>query len=423
MKYIVPVLALAFAAIQAEGSDVVVLTAAGPVGTFMAEYVERGITEAEARGAAAVVLRLDTPGGLDSAMRRIVQRTMNARVPVIAYVAPRGARAASAGCLIVLAAHVAAMAPGTNIGAAHPRYITGEDVSAKVLNDAAAYARSLAAANKRNGDWAEKAVRESVSATDEEALSLHVIETIEPELDKLLAQVDGRVVRTTAGNMELRTRDARQLWLGMNWRERVFSVLADPTLAYLLLVAGAVAIIFEIVIGGSIVAGGFGAIALFLGMCGLASLPVRASGATLLVLAIVLFVAELKVASHGLLTVAGVISFVLGSWLLFPRTPGYRISLVAIVAMAACWIAVLAVVIRLVLKARRAPVSGGTECLVGAQGVAKTDLAPRGVVFVGGEDWNAEADGSPVTAGNKVEVLAVDALTLRVRRLDEERRE
>lgn len=404
------------------GKEVFVLTYSGPIGTLSADYIERGASEAEARGAAAIVLQLDTPGGMDTSMRRTIQRIMNSQVPVIAYVAPRGARAASAGCFIVQAAHVAAMAPGTNLGAAHPVYLTGEAVSEKVLNDAAAYARSLASANNRNADWAEKAVRQNASVSQTEALELNVVDIAAYDVDDLLRQLDGRKVRTAAGETTLRLSGARPLFLDLNWRERLLSALANPTLAYLLLVLGILAIIFEVLSPGALLPGAFGLLAVLLALVGLANLPIQIPGAALLLTGLVLLVLELKLVSHGFLTLLGVVSFVLGSVLLYPKVPGYQLSWAAIGGVVVALLAAFTIVFQLVLKAHRRPVSAGVEGLVGAEGVAKTELAPRGIVLVRGEDWTAEAEPPPIAAGEKVRVLKVDGLALRVCRLSEERR-
>jgi membrane-bound serine protease (ClpP class) len=226
--------------------EVYVLQYTGPISAASAEYIERGISEAETAKAAAVVLELDTPGGLDSSMREIIQREMNARIPVIAFVAPRGARAASAGCIIVMAADVAAMAPGTNIGAAHPIYATGGTVSEKIVNDAAAYARSLADAHKRNVKWAEQAVRESVSITDQEALSQGVIDLTATDVSDLLARLNGRTIHRANGDVTLNLAGARIVPVEIDGREKIFGVLTDPTVAYLLLLLGILAVLVEI---------------------------------------------------------------------------------------------------------------------------------------------------------------------------------
>ncbi|MBI2956230.1 MAG: nodulation protein NfeD [Acidobacteria bacterium] len=415
-------LLLSFFVVGLEAGEVVVLTYSGPIGPISAEYIERGISEAESRGATAVVLRLDTPGGLATSMRQIIQRILNAHVPVVVYVAPRGARAASAGCLIVLASSVAAMAPGTNLGAAHPVQLSGGAVSEKVVNDTVAYARSLAAARGRNADWAEKAVRESASAAQGEALELKVVEIAANDLDDLLRQLEGRVVETARGPVTLSTADAVPLWLEMSWRERVLNVVSDPTLAYLLLVLGLLAVVVEVVTPGGFVAGTLGVLAVLLGLMGLANLPVQASGVALLLLGMVFLVLELKIVSHGLLTAVGATSLVLGSLLLYPRIPGYRVSWLAIGSVVGFWVGVCAVALRLVVKAHRRPVRSGVAAVVGAEGIVKTALNPRGVVLVEGEDWNAEAETAPVAAGEKIRVLEVRGLTLRVERLAEERR-
>ncbi len=400
---------------RAESRDVVVLTYAGPIGPVTAEYIDRGITEGEARGAAAVILLLDTPGGLDSSMRQIIQREMNARVPVVVFVAPRGARAASAGCLIVLAADVAAMAPGTNIGAAHPVDLSGGPVSEKIVNDAAAYARSLAAAHDRAADWAERAVRQSVSVPENEALNLGIIDLTANDVGDLLAKLNGRVAHMAAGDTTLALASARQVAIETNARERLLGTLTNPTVAYLLLLLGLLAVIVEIVAPHGFVTGTAGLVAILLALVGLATLPVQLSGAVLLLLGMVLLGLELKITSHGLLTVIGLVAFVFGSLLLFPRVPGFRVSLWAIGSVALLWAGMLGAVLRVVVRARRRPVITGTQRLVGGFGTAKTDLAPRGVVLLAGEDWDARADPPPVGRGEKVEVLAVEGLTLRVR--------
>jgi membrane-bound serine protease (ClpP class) len=408
-------LILIFAGVTYAG-DVVVLTYAGPIGSVSAEYVSRGIAEAEARNAGVVILQLDTPGGLDSSMRQIIQREMNARIPVVVYVAPRGARAASAGCLIVLAADVAAMAPGTNIGAAHPVDLSGGTVSQKILNDAVAYARSLAAAHGRNEAWAEQAVRESASIPAQEALSLHVVDLVANDLDDLIRQLNGRTVHTSARDVTLSLAGAPQV-LEMTWRERLFNTLANPNVAYLLFLLGVLALIAEIFAPHGMVTGTVGVVAVILAIIGLANLPIQLYGALLLVLGMILLVLELKITSHGVLTVVGLIAFIFGSVLLFPDIPGYHLSPWAIGSVAVLWAALLSVIVRLVLKARHGPKLVGVERLVGTVGVAKTDLAPRGVVLLGGEDWDAQADPSPVGRGEKVQVLEIQGLTLRVRKL------
>jgi membrane-bound serine protease (ClpP class) len=396
--------------------QVVVLPYAGPISPASAEYIARGIATAEADGAYAVVLKLDTPGGLDSSMREIIQREMNARVPVIVFVAPRGARAASAGFLIVLAADVAAMAPGTNLGAAHPVYSSGGAVSEKIVNDAAAYARSLAAAHNRNAEWAERAVRESVSATAQEALSAGLIDLIANDQSDLLTALNGRRVHRATGDVSLSLASAQTLTIEMNSREKILAALTNPTVAYLLFLLGLLAIVVELVAPHGYVTGTVGVVAMVLALVGLANLPVQIFGAALLVLGIVLLGLELKITSHGLLTFVGLVAFVFGSLLLLPRIPGYGISPYAIGAVTLLWAVTLGTVVRLVLRARRQPVLTGIQRIAGHTGVAKTDIAPRGVVLVNGEDWNALADTLPIARGERITVVSVEGLTLHVRK-------
>lgn len=398
-------------------SSVIVLTYAGPIDPVSADYISRGISDAESEHAAAVILQLDTPGGLDVSMRAIVQAEMNARIPIVVYVAPKGARAASAGCFIVLAADVAAMAPGTNIGAAHPIFLNGGTVSEKILNDAAAYARSIAAARHRNVEWAEKAVRESVSISEPEALQQHIIDLAADDLPDLLRQLNGRTVHIASGDVSLSLTGAQQIFIGMNWREQILDTLSNPTIAYLLFLLGLLAIIVEIFAPHGFVTGSLGAVAVVLALIGLANLPVNLAGALLLILGMVLLGLELKITSHGFLTLAGLVAFIFGSFLLLPRLPGFRISIWAIGAVALLWVLMLGLVVRVVLKARRRPPITGVQRVVGSIGTAKTELAPHGVVLVNGEDWDARADAPPIARGEKVEVVEIHGLTLLVRKV------
>ncbi len=407
----------ALAPVSRAQREVVVLPYAGPISPASAEYILRGIAEAESRNAPAVVLELDTPGGLDSSMRDIIQREMNARVPVVVFVSPRGARAASAGCLIVLAADVAAMAPGTNIGAAHPVYSTGGTVSEKIVNDAAAYARSLAGAHRRNAEWAERAVRESVSATSQEALSLNVIDLTANDLSDLLSKLNGRIVHRASGDVTLSIAGSQTATIEMDAREKVFTVLTDPTVAYLLLLLGLLGLLVEIVAPHGFVTGTVGAAAALLACVGLFNLPVQISGAVLLLLGIVLLGLELKITSHGALTLLGLVSFVFGSLLILPRIPGYRISSFAIAAVTLIWAVMLGAVVRVVLRARRQPVLTGIQRIAGRTGVAKTELSPRGVVHVDGEDWDGLADSPPIARGERVTIVSIEGLTVHVRKI------
>lgn len=395
--------------------EIVLLPYAGPIGPASAAYIIRGISEAQVRGA-LVILELDTPGGLDSSMRKIIQAEMNSRVPVVVFVAPAGARAASAGCIIALGADVIAMAPGTNIGAAHPVYVNGGAVSDKIVNDAAAYARSLAATHKRDVEWAERAVRESVSASAQEALSLHIIDLTARDVPQLISELNGRVIHRVAGDETLSLASPQAIEIGMDAREQFLEVLTTPTVAYLLLLLGILAIVIEIFAPHGFVTGTIGFVAFVLALVGLMDLPVQVSGLALLALGIVLLGLELKITSHGALTVVGLVAFIFGSLLLLPRIPGYRISPFAIGVTVLLWALMIGVVVRKVIASRHHPVLTGVQRVSGKSGIAKTGLAPRGVVLVDGEDWIALADDSPIAKGDRVTVISVEGLTLHVRK-------
>lgn len=417
--------------LQAEAErHVQVLTVKGVINPLTAGYLNRALKQAEAEGATAVILQLDTPGGLEGAMREITQAMLNSPLPVVVYVAPAGARATSAGLFITLAAHVAAMAPSTNIGAAHPvalgRGVGGEVESAiieKMVSDAAATARALAERRGRDPEWAEKAVRESLSLTCREALARGVVDLIAPDLQTLLAEIDGWTVETTQGAVTLRTQGAAVVMVPMNLIERLLHVITDPNLAYLLLVLGMWALIIEFQEPGALVPGISGVIMLILAFAALGSLPLNWAGLAFLILAAILLVAELYEPDFGVLGVGSLVAFVLGSLLLFrpfvppsPVMPAVQVNpwLVATTAGVMAALAILA--LRAGLRAQRMPVLSGPGRLVGQTGWATTDLTPEGTVQVAGELWTATAEEPSIAAGEAVEVIAVERVRLRVRR-------
>ncbi|HYU57298.1 MAG TPA: nodulation protein NfeD [Actinomycetota bacterium] len=402
---------------QGQAPAVVALSVDGVVDPFLASYVERGIADANAAGSAAILITIDTPGGLDSSMRRIIQSVLASRVPVICYVSPPGARAASAGTFILIACPVAAMAPGTNVGAAHPVGISGAIESQKVLNDAAAYIRSLAEQRGRNADWAERAVRQSISASAEEALDLGVIDLISADRGALLADLDGesvvvagdeRVALRTAGA----TIDDRSLGLG----PRILHAVLTPDLAFLFFFLGLGLIVVELLHPGVSVPGVLGVVFLVAAFIAFGLLPVTIVGLALLIASAVAFLIDLKVPGSGVATAVGVITLVLGGLLLFDRSvPSARVSIPLIVTVAALLALFFAVTVRAVLLARRRPVEMGIEGVVGQTGVATTVLGPQGTVYAAREHWSAEsATGEPIAKGTPVRVVAMRGLRVLV---------
>jgi membrane-bound serine protease (ClpP class) len=413
------------AGLQAQSSHVDVLTIKGTINPVLVDYIKRGIEHAEDTNARALIIRLDTPGGLDSAMRDIVQYIVNSRVPVVVYVSPSGARAASAGVFITISAHVAAMAPNTAIGAAHPVSLdeNGEaqmssTMEEKVLNDAAAYIRSLAQARGRNLDWAEKAVRESVSATETEALDLNVIDMIAPDLETLVARLDGRQVTLLNGQqVTLQTKGAAIEEVPMRTVEKFLYTISDPNIAYVLMSVAMLGIMAEIFNPGLIFPGIIGGICLLMAFYSLGMLPVNYAGILFIVLAFGLFIGEVLTASFGLFTAGGVVSLVIGSLLLFQGAPplfrvhSWLIATVVIVISSA-----LAFIVYRALSIHRKQATTGREGLLGKTALVKVALNPSGTVFYKGERWTAVSESGEVKPGEEVIINRVDGLTLYVKK-------
>ena len=401
------------------GSELVyVATYEGVINPVAAEYINHVLTEAQESTAAAVVIRLDTPGGLDTSMRLIIKDITSSPVPVIVYVAPSGGRAASAGVFILYAAHIAAMAPSTNVGAAHPVAMGGGEMDAvmkeKVENDAAAYIKSIAEKRGRNIKWAEDAVRKSVSVTEKEALGLKVIDLIADDVPSLLAAVDGRQVITGAGKIILHTKGALLKDLPMGWRLEALKALSDPNIAFILMTLGTIGLLAELYNPGAILPGIVGAISLILAFYSLQTLPVNYAGVLLIILGIVLFILEIKVTSYGLLSLGGLASLIFGALLLVKTdAPFLRVSLSFIIPTAVLVGTVLMTLTWIAFKTKRRHSVTGAEGMVGAIALAKTDVAPRGRVFVHGETWEAVSD-EPIREGEEARIKAVSGLTLKV---------
>ncbi len=413
-------LALAGAGPAPAAQPVAVIDIDGAITPVTSRLLTAAVERAQAERAQALVVQLNTPGGLERSMRTMAQTILNAEIPVIVYVAPTGARAASAGVFITMAAHVAAMAPATNIGAAHPVAVGGEmgkEMSKKAENDAAAFARSLAAERGRNVDWAERAVRASVSATDREAVRLKVVDLIADNLQDLLAKVDGRTVKTKRGAVTLETRDAAVKQIEIRFRDRFLALITDPNIAYILMMVGMLGIFFELQNPGVVLPGVIGGISLILAFFAFQSLPINWAGVLLILFGLSLLIAEIKIVSHGVLTIGGVVAMVLGSFMLYEAPEvGFRVSWTVIIPTVGAMAGLIAWAVSAGVRAMLKPSLTGPEGMVGRLAVARSVLGPEGQVQVDGEIWRAVAEGGAIPAGEQVRVTAVDGLTLRVSR-------
>ncbi len=407
---------------QAATSTIEVLHAEGVINPVLSDYIKRGIEEAEESNAIACIIQLDTPGGLDTSMRDIIKDIVSARIPVVVYVSPSGARAASAGVFITVAAHVAVMAPNTAIGAASPVAMgaegeqqMSETMKEKVVNDAAAYIRSLAEAQGRNMEWAEKAVREAVSATEQEALELNVIDMVAADLDALISQLDGREVTMLGGAVvTLNTKGATINHARMNTMEDFLYAISDPNIAYILLSLAMLGIVAEIYSPGLIFPGVIGAISLLMALFSLGMLPVNYAGILLIVLAFGLFIAELFTVTFGLFTAGGLTSLVLGSLILFKGGPLFQINPWLIATIAIFITVFFAFILSRVIKIHRRQASTGREELIGKAALVKAALDPEGIVLFKGERWTAISESGPVELGQTVIINKVDSLQLYV---------
>jgi len=395
------------------------ITIDGAIGPVSARIIDKAIDSSVEDSAEVLVIELNTPGGLDESMRLITRKMLNSEVPVIVYVSPSGSRAASAGVFITLSANIAAMTPGTNIGAAHPVSIGGQmdsTMGEKVENDAAAYIKSIADKRGRNMAWAEEAVRKSVSITESEALKLGVIDFVSANLRELLDSCDGRKVNLPSGEKVLNTKNIEVRRAEISVRDRILEVITNPTIAYILLTIGMWGIFFELSNPGAIFPGIVGGICLILAFFALQSLPINYAGLLLMILALILFILEVKIVSHGALTIGGIISMIFGSLLLFESpVPYMRVSLVVILCVVGATAAFFLFAMGMAIKAQKRKVTTGDKGLVGAVAVARTPLNPEGDVFIHGEIWRAEADQT-IERGEKVIVTAVENLTLKVKK-------
>ena len=398
-------------------NEVFIIELEGPINPGTAMYVTRGLEKAVKQGAGLAILRLDTPGGLASSMRTIMKAMLNSPIPIAVWVGPSGAGAASAGVMVTVAAHIATMAPGTNIGAAHPVTAGGKDIdktmSEKVVNDMAAYARGIAEDKGRNGEWVEKAIRESVSITADEALENNVIDLVAKDIDELLQKIDGKEIRVSGGKVTLKTADLKKTYFRPGWRDRVLKTISDPNIAYILMMIGLAGLYFELSHPGAIFPGVIGAISLILAFFSFQTLPVNYAGLILITLAIIFFIAEVKVTSYGILSIGGLISLTIGSIMLFEDVSvSLKLMLPTILLVGGFFV----VVASLAFRAYRARPVSGSDGLLGEVGLVKERIDPEGLIFVHGEYWRAKA-GERVEPGEKVEVEGVDGLILSVKKI------
>jgi len=422
------------AASQAPIPRVDLLSIDGAIDPINAQYVTRGLQAAARDRVQAVLIEMNTPGGLDSSMRQITGAMLTSPVPIIVYVTPAGARAGSAGVFITMASDVAAMAPGTNIGAAHPVSIGSsgsnlpDDERTKVTNDAAAYMRMLATTRHHNATWAEEAVRQSVALTADEALKQRVIDVISPDRTTLLDDVDGRPFTRDGKTLDLQTRGAEVYPIDMTLPERLLHLIDDPNVAYLLLSIGGWALLAELFHPGSVLPGVVGVLCLALALTALQSLPMNWTGVALMLIALALFVVDLKAPSHGVLTGAGLATFIVGSLMLFSPVPlGLPVpsrfelteSPLLVAAIGVGFAAFFTYAVRAGLRARHRPPMAINPADVGSTGLAVTDLVPSGSVRIRGAEWKADAEGGVIRQGDPVKVIARNGLRLVVRRADQ----
>ncbi|MBW2064649.1 MAG: nodulation protein NfeD [Deltaproteobacteria bacterium] len=401
-----------------EKNEAMIIELEGAIGPATATFLKRALEEAQEQDAMLAVIRLDTPGGLASSMRTMVKAIMNSEIPVVVYVAPRGAGAASAGVLVTIAGHIAAMAPGTNIGAAHPVTAGGKDIqktmSEKVVNDMASYARSIARERGRNAEWVEKAIRESVSITAGEAVKKKVVDLVARDLDELMKLIDGKEVNIKGQKIVLRTSDLSLTYYKPGLRDRILRTISDPNIAYILMMIGLAGLYFELSHPGAIFPGVIGAISLVLAFYSFKTLPVNYAGLLLIILAIIFFIAEIKVTSYGALSLGGLASLTLGSIMLFEDV---RVSLELVLPTIILIGGFFVVVSAIAFKAYRSKPKSGMEGLIGTIGQVRETIDAEGLVFVHGEIWRAVAD-ERIEEGERVQVEGSEGLILKVKRVE-----
>ena len=416
---IIPLILMGVTVAAAEPAEVYIIRIADAISPGTAEFIKSGIKKAEENQAVCIIIELDTPGGLAESMRIIVQSILASKVPIVVYVSPSGARAASAGVMITMAADIAAMAPGTNIGAAHPVGAGGKDIdgkmSEKVINDMVAQAKSVAEQRGRNAKWVEEAIRESVSVTETEALKENIIDLVAKDIDDLMRQLNGREIKDSG---VLKLDDVKKVVMAETLRTKILKTISNPNIAYILMMIGLAGLYFELSHPGAIFPGVIGGISLILAFFALQTLPVNYAGILLIVLAIIFFIMEMKITSYGLLSVAGIVSLLLGSLMLFEGdTPDMKLSLQVLLPTIILISGFFVAIASLVFRAQMSKPATGSMGLVAEIGIVKKALTPEGKVFVHGELWNARAK-EPLDEDAKVRVVKVVNLILEVESVD-----
>jgi len=395
----------------------------GDINPATGKFIMDSIDEATKQSAQCLVIQLDTPGGSLESTRLIVKKMLSSNIPIVVYVSPSGARAASAGVFITMAANVAVMAPGTHIGAAHPVTLGGGEgkesktMTEKIVNDTVAFVKNIAKTRGRNADWAERAVVKSVSITEEEAVKLNVVDFVIPDLQSLLTKIDGRVVKLDGGTRTLQTKGVQPKTIEMSWNQKLLAIISHPQIALYLLMLASLGIFFELSNPGAILPGVVGGISLVLSLYVLQVLSVNYAGLALILFAMILFIAEIKVVSHGLLAIGGIISLFLGSIMLFNTPDAYmRLSLSVIIPAVLVTSAFFIFAATMAIRARLRRPTTGMEGLVGEVGVASTPIAPEGKVSIHGEFWNAVSDQA-IGPGERIQVVGVVNLRLKVKKI------
>jgi membrane-bound serine protease (ClpP class) len=422
--FVLPLFSFGILGHSQEKSPVFFIEVDGIINPATAKFITESIDEATQQGGQCLIIQLDTPGGLMESMRTIVKKELSSNIPIIVYVAPSGARAASAGVFITMAANIAVMAPGTHIGAAHPVTLGGGEekesktMTEKIVNDTVSYIKTIAETRGRNANWAEKAVTKSVSITEDEAVQQKVVDFICPDLPSLLTKIDEKVIKLNGVTRTLHTKGVQPKSLQMSWRDRLLDIISNPTIAYILLILGFYGLFFELTSPGAILPGVVGGIFLILAFYALQVLPVNYAGLALIFFAIILFIAEIKVVSHGLLAVGGVISLFLGSMMLFRSPVEYmRVSMTVIIPAVVVSAAFFIFAVTKAINARLKRPTTGMEGLIGEVGIVSSPLSPEGKISIHGEFWNAISD-QPIEKGEKVQVVGVTQLKLKVQKIE-----